>query len=167
MSHATKAISNILTIVLLALGLSFVLASPRPLAAQERVMLILDSSGSMWGQVDGVNKHLIAREVIGNMLGEIGANVNMGVMVYGHRRKGDCKDIQTLIPVGPVDARKYMSRIERIQPRARRRYQQPFDAPPKSSNTPKRKPLSFWSAMASKPVAPTLARCRANWKAQH
>lgn len=119
MLHAVRANSNILATALLALSVLVLLARPAPLAAQERIMLILDSSGSMWGQVEGVNKYLIAREVIGTVLEDLDEDVDMGVMAYGHRRKGDCKDIQTLIPVGPVDPKKYMSRIKRIKPRGK------------------------------------------------
>ena len=82
-------------------------------------MLILDSSGSMWGQVDGVAKYQVARKVIGNVLQDIGQNVNMGVMAYGHRRKGDCTDIQTVIPVGKVNAPRYMSSIRKINPKGK------------------------------------------------
>lgn len=119
MRQTVRACSIILTTLVLAFTALTFVSKPSALAAEEKVMLILDSSGSMWGQVDGVNKFLIARDVIGTVLKDIGPNVNMGVMAYGHRRKGDCTDIQTLIPVGPVDAAKYMSRIERIKPRGK------------------------------------------------
>ncbi|MGI9412940.1 MAG: vWA domain-containing protein [Hyphomicrobiales bacterium] len=82
-------------------------------------MLILDASGSMWGQVEGKPKYRIARSVIGDVLKDIGKKVNMGVMAYGHRTKGDCKDIQTLIPVGPVSSNRYMSAINKIKPKGK------------------------------------------------
>ena len=119
MSHARTAISNFLAIALFAFVQMVGLAPLQSAAAQERVMLILDSSGSMWGQVEGVNKHIIARQVIGDVLTSIDDNVEMGVMAYGHRRKGDCRDIQTLMPVGPIDPEGIMSRIKRIQPRGK------------------------------------------------
>ena len=58
-------------------------------AAKENVILILDVSGSMWGRVDGREKILVAREVVGSVLADIGERVNMGIVAYGHRRKGD------------------------------------------------------------------------------
>src|SRR5690606_31672577 len=44
---------------------AFGAAALPPVAAQERpsTILVLDASGSMWGQIDGVNKITIAREV--------------------------------------------------------------------------------------------------------
>lgn len=119
MLHAMRANSNVVKIALFALSVLFVASTPAPLAAKERIMLILDSSGSMWGQVNGVNKHIIAREVIGTVLGDIDEDIEMGVMAYGHRRKGDCGDIQTLVPVGPVNTKQIVRRINKIQPRGK------------------------------------------------
>ncbi|MDF0603446.1 VWA domain-containing protein, partial [Psychromarinibacter sp. C21-152] len=71
-------------------------------AAQERprTILVLDGSGSMWGQIDGVNKIVIAREVIGGLLQDFPPDQELGLTVYGHRRKGDCNDIETVIAPG-------------------------------------------------------------------
>ena len=88
-------------------------------ADEERVMLIMDASGSMWGQVEKTPKYEIARSVIGDVLTDIGDKVNMGVMAYGHRTKGDCKDIQTLIPIGPVNRDRYMTEISKIKPKGK------------------------------------------------
>ena len=85
--------------VLLALAL---LAFPLTAAAQDspRAILVLDASGSMWGQIDGVNKIVIAREVIGGLLETLPAELELGLMAYGHRRKGDCTDIELLAEPG-------------------------------------------------------------------
>ena len=53
------------------------------------------------------------------MLADIGDRVNLGVVAYGHRSKGDCKDIEKVIPVGPVDAKAYMSVINGIAPKGK------------------------------------------------
>ena len=62
-----------------------------------RAILVLDASGSMWGQIDGVAKITIAQDVIGNLLQDLPPNQELGLTAYGHRRKGDCGDIETLI----------------------------------------------------------------------
>ncbi len=76
--------------------------------AQERpsTILVLDGSGSMWGQIDGINKIVIAREVIGTLLEDFPPDQELGLTVYGHRRKGDCTDIETIIApgLGTLDA---------------------------------------------------------------
>ncbi|MFA7437542.1 VWA domain-containing protein [Castellaniella sp.] len=63
-------------------------------------ILVFDASGSMWGQIDGVNKIVIARDVVSKLLDELPASRRLGLMAYGHNRKGDCSDIQMLAPVG-------------------------------------------------------------------
>ncbi|MEM8645492.1 MAG: VWA domain-containing protein [Pseudomonadota bacterium] len=109
------------TAKLLALALIFLATGPhdRLIAAEENVMLVLDGSGSMWGRVDEEPKISIAKRVVGQVLNDLAGKVNMGVMAYGHRSKGDCKDIQTLIPLGPVNAKTYMSVIEKVQPKGK------------------------------------------------
>ncbi|GJL95624.1 MAG: hypothetical protein DHS20C05_20290 [Hyphococcus sp.] len=63
-------------------------------------ILILDASGSMWGQIDGVNKIVIAKDVVEGLVRSLPAEQRLGFVAYGHRKKGDCSDIQTLANVG-------------------------------------------------------------------
>ncbi len=112
---------SLATVKLLALALIFLATGghERLQAAEENVMLVLDGSGSMWGRVDDEPKITIAKRVVGQVLNDLAGKVNMGVMAYGHRSKGDCKDIQTLIPLGPVNAKTYMSTIAKVQPKGK------------------------------------------------
>lgn len=89
------------------------LAEPAPL------LLILDASGSMWGQVDGENKIVTARRALGELVDDLPAASQVGVVAYGHREKGDCADIETLIPLGPVDAAAVKSTINDINPKGK------------------------------------------------
>jgi len=84
-----------------------------------KVMIILDASGSMWGKVEGKPKIQIAREVIKDLLPEFGTNMHLGLSAYGHRRKGDCKDIETLIPIGPKNANAIIKKINAINPKGK------------------------------------------------
>ncbi len=76
---------------------------PNLCMAQDRAntILVLDASGSMWGQIDGENKIVIARRVITDLLQSIPQDQNLGLTVYGHRTRGDCTDIESLVPPGP------------------------------------------------------------------
>ncbi len=56
-------------------------------------MLILDASGSMWGQVEGGNKIVIARRVLKNLVAGLSTEAEVDLLAYGHRQKGDCEDI--------------------------------------------------------------------------
>lgn len=64
------------------------------------ILLILDCSGSMWGRVEGKAKITIAKQVTQELIKEVPGNVQMGLMTYGHRKKGDCKDIQMIGQLG-------------------------------------------------------------------
>ena len=78
------------------------LAAMLPLAAhaEGKSILILDASGSMWGQIDGRPKLEIAREALGSVLSAIPADTELGLMAYGHREKGSCEDIELVVPPG-------------------------------------------------------------------
>ncbi|MFN3231624.1 MAG: vWA domain-containing protein [Alphaproteobacteria bacterium] len=94
-----------------------------PAAAQEapkgRTILVLDASGSMWGQIEGQNKIVIAREVVGDLIADWDPAIHLGLTAYGHRRKGDCADIEALVPVGPVDAAALTTVVNDINPKGK------------------------------------------------
>ena len=96
------------------------LATPS-LAQQKpaRAILVLDASGSMWGQIEGRSKIEIAREVIGDLMSQWESSVHLGLIAYGHRRKGDCEDIEALVPVGPVDAAEFQSVVDKLNPKGK------------------------------------------------
>ena len=117
-----RIIKNICAVALaLSLSLPTALAQAEAGDATEQpgVMMVLDGSGSMWGQIDGVAKIEIARGVIGDMLESWDANVQLGVMSYGHREKGACSDIETLVNVGPVNKSDVMAKINAISPKGK------------------------------------------------
>ena len=106
--------------VLLSL-FSFLFVSP--LLATEtpdsKVILVLDASGSMWQKIGNKTKIEIAREVIGGIIKDWNPNAHLGLTVYGHRKKGDCKDIQSLIPVSKVNPGAFMKTINAINPKGK------------------------------------------------
>src|SRR6056297_2474497 len=85
-------------------------------AAADDVMVVFDGSNSMWGQIDGTAKIEIAREAMGRLVGEWADGADVGLMAYGHRRAGDCADIETVIQPGPFDRERFMSSVRAITP---------------------------------------------------
>ncbi len=69
-------------------------------AAKPAVLIIFDGSGSMWGQIEGKTKIELAKTAMTGLLKELPEDVDLGLIAYGHRSKGDCSDIQLLAPVG-------------------------------------------------------------------
>jgi Ca-activated chloride channel homolog len=80
---------------ILLLGLAAVNA-----ARADDAILVLDASGSMWGQIDGKTKVEIARGVMDGLLRTLPADRRLGLVAYGHRREADCADIEQVVPVG-------------------------------------------------------------------
>jgi Ca-activated chloride channel family protein len=66
--------------------------------AADKAIIVLDASGSMWGQIDGRPKLEIARETLRTVLQTIPADMELGLMAYGHREKGKCDDIELVVP---------------------------------------------------------------------
>ncbi|MCX7304356.1 MAG: VWA domain-containing protein [Hyphomicrobiales bacterium] len=77
---------------------AFLLAANAIAAAADRTIIVLDASGSMWGQIDGKPKVEIARETLRTVLASVPADMELGLMAYGHREKGSCSDIELVVP---------------------------------------------------------------------
>ena len=107
----------------LALGLVFAPAQTAlgQDADSPSLILILDASGSMWGQIDGKNKIVIAREALGALVDDLDAKEagDVALVAYGHRRKGDCEDIETVVPLGPLDSGSLKAVVEGLQPKGK------------------------------------------------
>lgn len=78
---------------------------------QARTIIVMDGSGSMWGQIDGRPKFEIARETVADVVGKLPANQTLGLIAYGHRRKGDCKDIELIVPPAPGTSGKVLNAV--------------------------------------------------------
>ncbi len=94
-------------------------ASAEEQPPKARAILVLDASGSMWGQIDGQNKIVIARDVVGELIGSWDPEIHLGLTAYGHRRKGDCADIEDLVTVGPIDGDALTSVVNGINPKGK------------------------------------------------
>lgn len=96
-----------------------------PVAAQEAegpaapLLLILDASGSMWGQIQGENKVVIARRVVGELVDGLPDGQEIGLIAYGHRREGDCDDIETVQAMGSLDREAFKSTVNGINPKGK------------------------------------------------
>lgn len=103
--------------VLCALGLTGVPALAQRDSAD--AILILDASGSMWGQVEGRPKIEAARRAVDAILSRWRTGDRLGLMAYGHRSKGECRDIELIVPVGTVDADAMRRTVSGLNPRGK------------------------------------------------
>jgi hypothetical protein len=84
-----------------------------------KAMIIFDASGSMWGQIDGKAKISIAKDTFKEVLSTIDPSIELGLTLYGHRFKGDCNDIETLIPISKGNAEAVTKAIMQIKPKGK------------------------------------------------
>ena len=66
--------------------------------AADRAIIVLDASGSMWGQIDGRPKLEIARDTLRGVLSSLPDGLELGLMAYGHREKDSCEDVELVVP---------------------------------------------------------------------
>jgi Ca-activated chloride channel family protein len=91
-----------------------------PAAAEgARVILVLDGSGSMWGKAGDRSKIEIAKEVVGKIVSGWKPEDELGLVVYGHRQKGSCEDIEVMREPGPLDTGAYMKSVKGISPKGK------------------------------------------------
>ena len=105
---------NIMGIVKSVLVLLLIVFGAAPAIAADRLIIVLDASGSMWGRIDGKSKVEIARETLADVIQQLDSELEVGLVAYGHRRKDDCGDIETIVPAGPLDRKKLVASINKL-----------------------------------------------------
>ena len=98
--------------VLALLALVYLNVIPISVQAAERTMIVLDGSGSMWGQINGKPKLVIARETLREVLKGVSDTTILGLMAYGHRVKGDCSDIELIVPPRAGSAEEIANKVD-------------------------------------------------------
>jgi hypothetical protein len=89
-------------------------------AQSGNVLIVLDSSGSMAGKVGGQVKMKLAEKVVADMVENMPADMNVGLLVYGARSpraQNNCEDIELIQPMGSPDAASLNKALAGIQPR--------------------------------------------------
>jgi Ca-activated chloride channel homolog len=111
--------NRLLTLALLSFFLALHAMPAQDGGTAARAVLILDASGSMWGKIQGTAKIDIARAAVTQIVEGLDPKVHLGLMAYGHRQRGDCADIELLIPPGPVDKATFIATVKALLPRGR------------------------------------------------
>lgn len=90
-------------------------SSPR-----QTTMLILDGSNSMWGQLNGVNKIVSARESIRTLLETAEDNIQFGLLTYGAEgKKTGCSDFNLAVKPENYDLVKVLKEVYKLKPKGR------------------------------------------------
>ncbi|MCZ4318435.1 VWA domain-containing protein [Aequorivita viscosa] len=80
------------------------------------IIFIYDASGSMWGQIKGKTKMDIASTVLSYSINDFAENQKIGLVAYGHRKKGDCRDVEILLPISNTSKNKVATAVKSIKP---------------------------------------------------
>jgi Ca-activated chloride channel family protein len=80
------------------------------------LIIIYDASGSMWGQMDGKTKMEIASGVLNSTMSNLDASKEVGLVAYGHRKKGDCKDVEFLVDFSGGSPSEVTNAVSAIKP---------------------------------------------------
>lgn len=101
--------------------LALLLSCRGALAAEPgSLVIIMDGSGSMWGNIEGARqtKLVLAREALRRGLGKLAPQARVGLAMFGHRR-GDCSDVEVVRQPEPLDVAQLMAPLEQLNPRGR------------------------------------------------
>jgi Ca-activated chloride channel family protein len=84
-------------------------------------MIIFDGSGSMWGKPLGEkqSKLALARDALRQSLPRLAKQARVGLMVFGHRRPGDCADVELVTRPTPVDLSRIIGPLEKLNPKGK------------------------------------------------
>jgi len=98
--------------------LFFVISPALAFSSNPAALFVFDGSGSMWGQVDGKAKITMAKEAMSGLVKDFPSGTDIGLISYGHRREGDCSDIETLASVGS-DKASIIKAVNSINPKGK------------------------------------------------
>lgn len=82
-------------------------------------VIVVDSSGSMSAALEGQPRLDAARGVLIALLEAWPAQAPLALMAYGHRRSGDCADIEVLAPLGLPEAKALTARLAGLRARGK------------------------------------------------
>lgn len=104
------------SILLFVISIVFQIRAQDEQALPSPIVFIYDASGSMWGQMQGKTKMEVAVSVLSNSITNLPENQKIGFVVYGHRKKGDCQDVEFLFDIENESKAKVIESLKKIKP---------------------------------------------------
>lgn len=102
--------------------LSMAILAPRAIAdTAPPVLIIVDGSGSMWGKMEGdqTAKLYGVRDLLRERLLAAPAQSRIGLGSFGHRRKGDCGDVEIITPIEAGGSEGAIAALDELNPRGK------------------------------------------------
>jgi hypothetical protein len=103
-------------------GGSGTLSTASELGPERRLYVVLDASGSMLDELDGMPKFQIARDAVAALVRALPGG-EVALRVYGHRKRaiepGAESDTELAIPLGPLDQSAFLTKLQSLRARGR------------------------------------------------
>ncbi len=112
-THKEKKMKRVSFLLSLVFCVFLMIPGTGKTAESPGLLMILDASGSMWGKIDGQPKIGIAKKAASTTISTLPDTISAGLILYGHRRKGDCQDIEMAAPVG-ADHAAILARLDGV-----------------------------------------------------
>ena len=108
--------SSLLAMSAAALALCCVSTATRAQEAPPTAVVIVDGSGSMWGNLgtDKRPKLEMVREALRALLPSLRPDARVGLASFGHRRRGNCGDAEVILPPDANAAQRLSVPVEKL-----------------------------------------------------
>jgi hypothetical protein len=101
----------------LLLGLCLLFAVPLLQAeGPPQVVFLIDSSFDMAGGFGGRTRLAVTQLAVRQLTTALPSPVPVGLAAFGHRYRGDCSDVEILVPPGSDDRRQLLQRLTELKP---------------------------------------------------
>jgi Ca-activated chloride channel family protein len=102
-------------------GLAALAAHPAAAEPAQPVLIIVDGSGSMWGKMEGdaTAKIYGVRDLLRERLLAAPSQSRIGLGSFGHRRKGDCGDVELITPIEAGGAEGAITALDQLNPKGK------------------------------------------------
>ncbi len=104
--------------LLLAVLAPVLTAAPAPAAPEgpPGLVFILDASASMATKVQGKPRIEGLKTVLPELIADLPAGIEVGLVAFGHRQAEECSDLEELSPLGPPDRPALTAKIQGLAP---------------------------------------------------
>ena len=108
--------SSLLVATVTALMPLLAAAQARAQEAAPTAIVVVDGSGSMWGNLgtDKRPKIEMVREALRALLPSLRTDARVGLSSFGHRRRGNCGDAEVIVPPEPDSAVRMSVPLDKI-----------------------------------------------------
>ncbi|MFC4402525.1 VWA domain-containing protein [Gracilibacillus xinjiangensis] len=87
------------------------------------VQILLDSSGSMGGEIDGISKMKLAKDAVQSFVEELPEEAQVSLRVYGHKGTSDpadwelsCSSSEQIYPLSELNQEEFTASLEQFSP---------------------------------------------------